>query len=111
MANDMERPPGPLFRLTQACKVAPYLKGAGRGGKDINHSTLIRFALHGKVVNGERVRLQTLRVGSALCTTERWLLEFFRKLSAGDTATANIPMPTTSPHDDACAVLGAAGIA
>ena len=48
-----------------------------RAGKRIGLSTVHRWAATGL----QGVRLRTVRVGGALCTTEAWLWEFFESLN------------------------------
>src|SRR5690348_8488540 len=63
-----------LIRLNDVPKL-PWLPSL-RAGKRISLATIHRWAAKG--VKGRR--LQTLRVGGALCTSQQWLLEFFERL-------------------------------
>jgi hypothetical protein len=60
-----------------------------RRGKRLNQATVFRWANPG--VRG--VRLETIRFGGTLCTTQSALLEFFRRLTLGTPAAA-APPPT-----------------
>jgi hypothetical protein len=83
----------PLIRLTDVPKL-PWLP-ARRGGGRLNLCTLWRWALKGlKARDGARIKLQTLRVGETLCTTEGWLRQFFESLTAHDPELANETGPS-----------------
>lgn len=77
-------------RLIRLCRVPREVKWLprGRGGAQLAPSTLIRWAQTGS----GGVRLKCVRVGSALCTSEAWLREFFERLATPDTP-ANDPTP------------------
>lgn len=65
-----------LLTLKDACHLLPRR----RRGRKPSFSTIWRWALHG--VRG--VQLETLRVGSTLCTSRESLQRFFAKLSESD---------------------------
>lgn len=92
----IEAPPGKLIRLVRVVTEVPWLP-TGRGGRPMHPSFIIRMALDGKVANGRRLRLRTMKVGGALCTTEQWLLEFFT-----NTGTEDPIRPTPSPVPNRC---------
>jgi hypothetical protein len=80
--------PDPLIRLTDAAKL-PWLP-ARRGGGRLNLATLWRWALKGlRARDGTTVKLQAIRVGETLCTSEAWLREFFDHLTEHDPALVN----------------------
>lgn len=65
---------GELMTLSQAARRLP----SRRGGRPTHPSTLHRWAQFGR--NG--VRLKTLIVGDTRCTTEVWLLDFIKAVTA-----------------------------
>src|SRR4051794_38532720 len=69
-------PPGQLLTLRQA-RMLPWLPRR-RFSQATAESTLYRWATRGS--RGER--LQIVTVGRTLCTTEKWLLEFFERCNA-----------------------------
>src|SRR5688572_4003860 len=64
-----------LLTLAQAAKLKKLPRR--RGDRPIHISTLIRWAKHG--IGG--IRLETIRVGSTLCTSEPAILRFFERLT------------------------------
>jgi hypothetical protein len=72
MAIDLSEP---LIPLTQVPSL-PFIPRRRRG-KKLNQATVFRWANPGV----QRVRLETIRFGGTLCTTQGALLEFFRRLT------------------------------
>src|SRR5262249_8873929 len=76
-----------LIPLTQV-PALPFVPRRRRG-KKLNQATVFRWAHTGV----RSVRLETIRFGGTLCTTQGALLEFFRRL----TPESNAP-PAQSPR-------------
>jgi len=77
-----------------------------RAGAKLALATVIRWAQHG--VGGRKLR--TVRVGSTLCTSEQWLLEFFESGSpAAEKPSTFTPSRRRREIDRAKAELAAAG--
>lgn len=75
-----------LISLKDVCQLLPRR----RRGRKPSFSTVWRWALHG--VRG--VKLETLRVGSTLCTSREALQRFFDRLSESDGAAPPQQQPT-----------------
>src|SRR5687767_11665175 len=94
LANEQERPDlsNALIRLADVPRVAWLPRR--REGKRLGLSTVHRWAQRG--LGG--VVLRTIRVGGVLCTSERWLWDFFTALSGNASAA-----PPPSRHSTPCA--------
>lgn len=78
-----------LIRLTDVAR----LVGPGRGGRPCHLSTVLRWILHGSLTpDGERVRLEAIRVGGAWKTT----VEAVHRFLAALTPSLQEPSPTRS---------------
>ena len=70
-------------------KLRPFVEAAGRlpalrGGKSVNPSTVWRWVKRGvRARNGVRVRLEAIKVGGTLCTSDAALVRFFNALTEG----------------------------
>jgi hypothetical protein len=83
MINITEEQP---IRLQDATRIL-----AGRGGRPVHFSTVLRWCLKGcRGLSGEVVRLEALRIGGAWCTSKEAIQRFAERLT-GDFATE-------SPH-------------
>ena len=77
MGDDVEVP-GRLIRLANVPAIGWLPRRSGKPvSKPVSLSSVHRWVAKG--VHG--VKLRSMRVGCALCTTEAWLLEFFEALS------------------------------
>jgi hypothetical protein len=104
----------PPISSAQVCRL-PWLKQLRRrGGGSLQNSTVIRWMLDGTTINGRTVRLEHLRIGRTLCTSEAALKRFFNSLSLPVSAVASPPSATAGDvakqHQRAEAELAAAGI-
>jgi len=84
-----------------------------RSGKPVSPATLWRWSRDGVLArDGSRVRLETVRIGGASCTSIEALSRFFARLSGEDTAPTPAPTATqqAKAHTRAEATLDAAGI-
>jgi hypothetical protein len=103
MAIDLstERP----FPLAKAAKHQLF-RGKSRDGRSLNFSTVWRWALNG--IRG--VKLETVRVGNTLCTTEPAMQRFIERLSNPDAGDiAETPAMRRRAHEAAVKELAAAG--
>lgn len=74
----------PLIRLAEVPAALPWLP-KGRGGRPLNPSTLFRWATIGlRDRGGQTVRLEAVRAGGALATSEGAVKRFFGRLSGDD---------------------------
>lgn len=83
-----------------------------RTGKPANPSTVFRHAIHGaKAVNGERIRLETVKLPSGLVTSSEAIVRFISRLTDPE---GDIPTPTPKQRQRelaaASAELEAAGM-
>jgi hypothetical protein len=85
MAIDLSEELIPLTRVP-----ALHFVPRRRHGKKLNQTTVFRWANPG--VRG--VRLETIRFGGTLCTTQSALLEFFRRLTPGSDMPSSPPLRT-----------------
>lgn len=84
--NEVEAGEG--ITLARAAKLIP-----GASGKHANPSTLFRWTVSGaRAVDGERVKLEFLRVGGRIVTTQAAVRRFMLALTNG-TTTAPTPAP------------------
>lgn len=74
--NELEE----LITLTDACRILPRR----RRGRQPSPSTLYRWAQKG--IRG--VRLETVQIAGTKCTSRRMLADFFQRLSAPSSASA-----------------------
>ncbi len=83
-----------------------------RSGRPVSPSTLWRWAAVGcRARDGQRVRLETLRMGGSTATSLEALQRFFAALSAGEQERARAaPRPSSKDHARSEKVLEAAGI-
>lgn len=85
-----------LITLAQAAKLAWLPRLRGRLGR-LHASTLWRWALKG--IGG--IKLETLKVGGTLCTSEAALQRFFDRLANGNTVAEVPPVnPIAANQDD-----------
>jgi hypothetical protein len=84
---------------------AAAILGKRRGGKRTHVSTLHRWSRRG--LRG--VRLETIRIGGVVCTSEAALEAFFQALSARDAGPAS-PLQETSGEQLVDAGLRAKGL-
>jgi hypothetical protein len=92
--------------LQQAAKHR-LLRAKSRDGKAINFSTVWRWATGG--IRG--VRLETVRIGSTLCTTDAAIKRFIDRLSNPELSPTQLtPVDSKRAHRRAAAELEAAGI-
>ncbi len=77
-----------------------------RGGKRVHYATLHRWAMRGC----RGVKLETVRVGGTLCTSEAAVVRFMERCSAGSTANAPTLSTVASEHQAAEKSLAAIGI-
>jgi hypothetical protein len=90
----------PLVTLTRAARLL-WLP------RPLHPSTLYRWAMGGR----RGVRLETVRVGDTLCTSETALRRFFERISSGDPAQDDpTPSQQRRAHERAQRELAAAGI-
>jgi hypothetical protein len=75
------------------------LRAKTRGGRALNFSTIWRWAMHG--VRG--VKLETVRVGSTLCTSEQAIIRFIERLTAGPALAREAPLPSQIREQHAAA--------
>jgi uncharacterized protein DUF1580 len=81
-------------------------RAKAKGGRAVNFSTVWRWALHG--LRGQR--LETVRIGATLCTTERAIIRFIERSSEPDRPhDAPTPSEIQRAHDAAEKRLAAAG--
>ena len=78
MFDPSEEQPIPLTRVPKMVRWLPRR----RKGKRPHVSTIFRWALRG--VRG--IRLETIRIGGTLCTSEEALVRFFQRLSGEEPA-------------------------
>lgn len=70
-----------VLSLAQAARQLPSLRGAKATGKGIHPITLWRWARRGlNTPDGEKVRLETIRVGGTNCTSRQALQRFLDRL-------------------------------
>jgi hypothetical protein len=100
----IERP----ISLAAVVKQVPWLNDVPRRkGSRLHQSTVFRWALHG--LRG--VRLEVIRFGGQMCTSEPALKRFFAALSGTAAASPASPTPDIArQHRRAEAELAAAGI-
>src|SRR5262245_44023220 len=80
-----------------------------RAGRPVSPATLWRWAAIGCLSrSGQRIRLETIRIGGSTCTSIEALQRFFTRLS-GEEAVATAA-PAGKRHARAEAALDAAGI-
>jgi hypothetical protein len=72
----------------------------------ISVQTVYRCALHG--LRGTKLR--TMRFGGVLCTTERWLVEFFAAISGPQVQREAAGIELQQQHERASRRLAAAGL-
>jgi hypothetical protein len=89
-----------LIRLADVPKLK-WLPGR-RGGRRLNVSTVFRWTQPHR-----QIRLEAVRVGGALCTTEAALMRFFERQA---NPAAAQPLDNTKAHERAERDLDAAGI-
>lgn len=71
-----------VISFSEASKVLPKKPGT----KGLNVSTLHRWALRGlRSKDGNRVLLETIKVGGTTCTSKEALQRFFERLSGDET--------------------------
>jgi hypothetical protein len=94
----------PLIDLTEAASRFPGQRGAAR----LHPATLTRWILKGsKGVNGQRVKLEALRMGSRWLTSAAALARFANALHpAGDSQTET-PLRTPAARNQASEAAGA----
>lgn len=88
--------------LAQAAKLVP--------GRKRNPSTVWRWARHGKLVNGQRIRLEVLEVGRDWLTSKQALHRFFQRCTEARQLEAASTQPINDAHTRAEADLDAMGI-
>jgi hypothetical protein len=82
-----------------------------RAGRPVSPATLWRWSSAGCVGrDGQRVKLETIRIGCSTCTSIEALDRFFRRLS-GEEVTQPAIRPTSKAHQKAVTELEKAGIA
>lgn len=101
----------PLIRLSDAARLA----GPGRGNRPTHLSTVLRWILDGVLTpNGERVRLEAIRVGSAWKTStaavQRFLAALTPRLDDQPTAAPRTPQMRQRAADVASRRLAEDGI-
>jgi len=80
-----------LITLVEAARLIP----SSRRGKKVHFATLTRWHKHGS----RGVKLECLRVGSALMTTVEALQRFIERLSAAQEAGSTTPPPLPTLHE------------
>ena len=81
-----------LRPLAEAAARLPSL----RGGRPVSTTTVWRWATRGvRGRRGQKIRLETLKIGGTCCTSDEALARFFRALSA-DPARGIPPSPQDS---------------
>lgn len=80
-----------------------------RGGGKLAQTTVIRWMLSGLKIGAHRVKLEHIRVGGTLCTSESALSRFFARC-ADPTADVDAAPKARRQHDQAEAELSRAGI-
>ena len=68
-----------------------------RGGTRLNGATVWRFIHKGKIVNGELIRLEAVRVGDRWLTSVEALNRFFTKLTAATLPASGTGRTPTAP--------------
>ena|SRR5688572_19503795 len=95
-----------LIDLREAAKLAPFR----RAGKAANVATIYRYVQRGaRAVNGERVRLPTVRTPGGLKTSRQAVVRWLHELTHGEAPTSE-PIEQAKQLERASAVLTAAGI-
>jgi hypothetical protein len=81
-----------------------------RSSRPVSPATLWRWSAHGlKARGGHTIRLETIRIGGTVCTSEEALARFFRALSADEEEGGLAPAQTQTTAA-AERILDAAGI-
>ena len=89
--------------LAQAAKKVP--------GRHRNPSTLWRWAIQGRRINGQVIKLEVLEVGRHLLTSEAAMLRFFQRCTEARQLTAVADGNATQSSDDTKQTLAKFGIA
>jgi hypothetical protein len=98
----------PIDALTEVLR--PFAEAARRlpalrGGKPVHPATVWRWATRGvRGRDGAAIRLESIKVGGTLCTSDQALVRFFQALSADGGQSA---APGT--HPPACADVAGTG--
>lgn len=106
MFDPREEPPVPFPDVPRL----PYLrKLRRRNGRRLHISTVHRWAAAGLKVGGQVVKLEHIRVGGTLCTSEAALARFFARCADPNAPVAN-QAKARRRHEAAEKQLAAAGI-
>jgi hypothetical protein len=83
-----------------------------RAGRPVSPATLWRWSANGCLArDGQRVKLETIRIGGSTCTSLEALERFFRRLSeTGNPIDQAAPRQTGKVHKKAVGELERAGI-
>jgi hypothetical protein len=97
-----------LLTFAAAARRLPSL----RAGRPVSPATIWRWSAHGcRARNGERIKLEYLRVGGAAVTSVEALSRFFARLTGEEAGPGSSCPPTPSKaHKEAEKALDAAGI-
>lgn len=94
----------PLIDLTEAASRFP----GQRGAKRLHPATLTRWILKGaKGVNGRRVKLEALRMGSRWLTSAAALVRFANALHPASDSQIQTPLRTPAARNQASEAAGA----
>jgi hypothetical protein len=83
-----------VLSLAQAARRLPQLRGAKATGKGVHPCTLWRWTRNGlNTPDGQRVRLETVRIGNTNCTSLEAIQRFFDRLQG-----EHVPPTTYQPR-------------
>lgn len=98
-----------LMPLTEARKHRALRNPRTR--KPANASTIFRHAMYGaRAVNGDRIKLESVKLPSGLCTSEEAIERFIARLTNPHIDTNPTPNTRQRDVDGAVAELAAAGM-
>jgi hypothetical protein len=96
-----------VFTFGAAARRIPSL----RSGKPVSPSTIWRWSTTGcRARNGQRVRLETIKIGGSTCTSAEALDRFFRALSGEQEIAQAAPHRGSKEHEESEARLEVVGI-
>jgi hypothetical protein len=96
-----------VLPFSQAAKRIPSL----RSGRPVSPATLWRWSSVGCLArDGQRVRLETVRIGGSTCTSLEALQRFFARLTGEEAPAQPAPRPAGERHAAAVKRLETSGI-
>jgi hypothetical protein len=101
---DMKTESSVVFTTPQSVAIDPKLLTLGQASRvspgRTSTNTIWRWARKGVVArSGERIRLEHLRLGGKIFTTEQWMQDFGRKLATADAAHFDRQLMGPAPND------------